>query len=277
MPDVRSTIGRMNGPPETVLEAFGLSDSAVLLPGGQGDTWRCGAVVLKRAGLPAEAEWRAAVLDQLPESTAFRVARPVRSASGAWVAFGWEASELLAGATDVSRQDEVLTAGVAFHETVAGLPRPDFVDTRDDPWSDGDRVAWEERSLDGSPAYVELVSPLVEARRPVDLVAQAVHGDLPGNVMFADGLPPAIIDWPVYWRPAAWASAVAVADAVCWYDAKPELAVRWSELPEWGQMLVRALIYRMATDELAHGPEVWTTDRRAVYEPVIELALSYVG
>ena len=51
----------MNGPPETVLEAFDLSDSAVLLPGGQGDTWRCGAVVLKRAGLPAEAEWRAAV------------------------------------------------------------------------------------------------------------------------------------------------------------------------------------------------------------------------
>jgi hypothetical protein len=42
-------------------------------------------------------------------------------------------------------------------------------------------------------------------------------------------------------------------------------------------MLVRALIYRMATDEIAAGPEAWTTARRAAYEPVIELALSYAG
>jgi hypothetical protein len=104
-----------------------------------------------------------------------------------------------------------------------------------------------------------------------------VHGDLPGNVMFADGLPPAIIDWPVYWRPPEWASAVAVADALCWYGATPDLAERWAHLPEWGQMLVRALIYRIATDEVARGPGVWTGDRRAVYEPVIDLALSYAG
>jgi uncharacterized protein (TIGR02569 family) len=258
-----------------VLAAFGLTEPAVRLAGGQGETWCSGAVVLKRAD--RESVWRANVLAGLPESKDFRVPRPVRATSGEWVAFGWEASELLAGATDVRRQDDILVAATAFHEAVAGLPRPDFVDTRHDPWADGDRVAWREQSIGGSPAYVELTGPLVAAWRPVDLAAQVVHGDLPGNVMFADGLPPAIIDWPVYWRPPAWAAAVAVADALCWYSADPGLAARWSHLPEWGQMLVRALIYRMTTDELAGGAGTWTDARRAAYAPVTELALSYTG
>ncbi|WP_350276295.1 TIGR02569 family protein [Kribbella sp. HUAS MG21] len=265
----------MDGPSKRVLAAFGLSEPPARLAGGQGETWRSGAVVLKRAG--RESAWRAGVLAALPESKDFRVPRPVRAVSGDWVAFGWEASELLPGATDVRRQDDVLVAAAAFHEAVAGVSRPDFIDDRHDPWADGDRVAWREQSLDGSPAYGELTRPLVAAWRPVELAAQVVHGDLPGNVMFADGLPPAIIDWPVYWRPPSWAAAVAVADALCWYGAEPELAARWAHLPEWGQMLVRALLYRMTTDELAGGAAVWTDARRAAYAPVIELAVSYAA
>jgi uncharacterized protein (TIGR02569 family) len=265
----------MVGPSSEVLDAFGLTEPAQLLPGGQGETWRSGAVVLKRTVW--ESVWRAEVLATLPESDEFRVPRPVRARTGEWVALGWEASELLPGATDVRRQDEVLTAAEAFHAAVAGLPRPDLLDTREDPWSDGDRVAWGEQSFDGSPAYVDLTGPLVAAWRPVALADQVVHGDLPGNVMFADGLPPAIIDWPVYWRPPSWASAVAVADALCWYDAEPELAARWAHLPEWGQMLIRALIYRMTTDDVVRGPDFWSGPARAAYEPVIELALSYAA
>ncbi|MGZ0145835.1 TIGR02569 family protein [Kribbella sp. WER1] len=265
----------MEGPEQQVLAAFGLSAPAVRLDGGQGETWRSGEVVLKRSD--GESAWRADVLSVLPESDAFRVPRPVRAVDGEWVAFGWEANELLAGATDVRRQDEVLVAAAAFHEAVADVPRPDFIDTRSDPWCDGDRVAWREQSVDGTLPYVELVGPLVDAWRPVELPAQVVHGDLPGNVMFAGGLPPAIIDWPVYWRPTAWAAAVAVADALCWYGAEPGLAARWAELPEWGQMLIRALIYRMTTDDLAGGAATWTDARRTGYAPVIELALSYAG
>ncbi|HEY3557250.1 MAG TPA: TIGR02569 family protein [Kribbella sp.] len=265
----------MDGPEERVLAAFGVSEPAVRLVGGQGETWRSGGVVLKRAD--SESAWRAEVLSELPESNEFRVPRPVRAAGGEWVAFGWEASELLVGATDVRRQDDVLVAAAAFHEAVAQLPRPHFLDARHDPWADGDRVAWREQSYAGTPPYDELAGPLVDAWRPVDLPAQVVHGDLPGNVMFADGLPPAIIDWPVYWRPPAWAAAVAVADALCWYGAEPALAARWAHLPEWGQMLIRALLYRMTTDDLAGGAATWTEARRAGYRPVIELALSYSG
>lgn len=94
-------------------------------------------------------------------------------------------------------------------------------------------------------------------------------------MLFAAGLPPAIIDWPLYWRPPSWAAAVAVADALCWYGASPALAARWAHLPEWGQMLVRALIYRIVTHDTAHGPAGWTSDQVTAYRPAIEVATAY--
>jgi prepilin-type processing-associated H-X9-DG protein len=68
-------------------------------------------------------------------------------------------------------------------------------------------VAWGERD----PASVLAAAPaplngqlrsLLAARRPVHLPAQLIHGDLGGNVLFADGEPPAVIDFSPYWRPA---------------------------------------------------------------------------
>lgn len=259
-------------PPETVLAAFGITDDPVLLAGGKGRTWSAGQLALKPVEFLAETLWRAEVLQNLPGSADFRVARPVRTDDGAWVADGWEASRLVEGEPDVRRQDDVVRTGIAFHAAIADLPRPAFLDLRDNPWSYGDRVAWDELPVQTSPAAMDLLRPLVDARRPVDLVSQAVHGDLLGNVLFADGLPPAVIDWPVYWRPRSWASAVAVVDALCWYDASPDLLARWAHLPQWGQMLIRALIYRIATDDKAFGPAGWTPDQVNAYRPVIELA-----
>lgn len=263
----------MNVPPASVLQAFGITAEAVALPGGKGGTWRAGEVVLKPVEFAPETRWQADVLSTLPRSEHFRVARPIRAADGDWIADGWEASSLVVGETDVSRQDDVLRAAIEFHHAIAALPRPAFLDDRDDPWSIGDRVAWEELPLQLSPAADPLVQPLIEARRPVDLPSQAVHGDLPGNVLFADGLAPAIIDWPLYWRPPSWALAVAVADALCWYDAGPDLAIRWSHLPEWGQMLIRALLYRLATDEASTGPTCWTPTHLNTYQPAVAVAV----
>ncbi|MEV0389061.1 TIGR02569 family protein [Nonomuraea sp. NPDC050643] len=258
-------------PPTDVLAAFGTAGEPVWL----GGAWRAGSLVLKAVEFPPETLWRSEVLAALPDSPHFRLARPVRTGDGAWVWRGWEACRLVAGEPDVSRQDDVLRAGAAFHEAIAHLDRPAFLDLRDDPWSGGDRVAWEESPV--PPGGAGLLEPLVEARRPVALPAQAVHGDLPGNVLFAEARPPAIIDWPVYWRPPSWAAAVAVADALCWYDASPDLAARWAHLPEWGQMLVRALIYRIVTHETAHGPTGWTPAQIAAYRPAIEVALRHAN
>jgi uncharacterized protein (TIGR02569 family) len=261
-------------------EAFGATAEPVRLAGGKGGTWRAGDLVLKPVEYLPETLWRAEVLDRLPENPAFRVARPVRATDGAWVADGWEATRFLPGSPDVARPDDVLRAGIAFHAALAGLDRPAFLDVRDDPWSNGDRVAWEESPLHGSaphtspphtsPLATGLLQPLLEVRRPVTLAAQAVHGDLAGNVLFAAGLPPAVIDWPLYWRPPSWASAVAVADALCWYGAGPDLAGRWSHLPEWPQMLIRALIYRIVTHDHTSG----LVGQADSYRPAITLTVS---
>jgi hypothetical protein len=65
--------------------------------------------------------------------------------------------------------------------------------------------------------------------------------------MFADGLAPAIIDWPVYYRPPLWASAVVVVDALTWHQAPADLLE--VDSPGWQQMLIRALMFRIGTNE----------------------------
>ncbi len=57
-------------------------------------------------------------------------------------------------------------------------------------------------------------------------VSQLIHGDLSGNVLFAAGLPPAIIDFSPYWRPVAYASAVVAVDGVLWFGAGEALLQR---------------------------------------------------
>jgi uncharacterized protein (TIGR02569 family) len=260
-------------PPPSVLRAFGTDCAPLRLTGGKGGTWRAGDLVLKPAEGEAETRWRAEVVSVLPPSPQFRVARPVRAADGDWIAGGWEATEAVAGRTDPRRVDDVVRVGEAFHRTIAALPRPGFLDQRQDPWTYGDRLAWAEPVPSGSTAPSVLLKPLVDARRPVSLRSQLVHGDLLGNVLFADGLPPAIIDWPAYWRPPAWAAGVAVIDGLCWHDVGPAVIDRWAHLPAWGQMLVRALIFRVSTWPAAR----WTAPSDGAYQPVVDLVLARVA
>ncbi|ATY16771.1 TIGR02569 family protein [Amycolatopsis sp. AA4] len=264
-----------------MLAAFGCAGAPVRMEGGKGEAWRAGDVVLKPVEFAPETRWRAAALAEVAESAEFRIARPLRTRDGEWIAgnrtsagdppLGWEASRLVPGRPDTSRPDDAIRAGIAFHQAIAHLPRPDFLEFRDDPWSVGDRMAWEELPPEGSATARDLLRPLFEARRRVEMPAQAVHGDLPGNVLFAPGQPPAVIDWAVYWRPPSWAAAVAVVDALCWYGADPGLIERWAHLPEWRQMLIRALIYRIVTHDVA---EDWTPGQVAAYQPAVAAVLS---
>ncbi|WP_406638392.1 TIGR02569 family protein [Amycolatopsis sp. WGS_07] len=262
-------------PPADVLASFGCDGAPVRLDGGKGGSWRVGDVVVKPVEFAPETRWRQEALAAVPESAEFRIARPVRTLDGDWIAgaadAGWEASQVVPGHVDTGRPDDAIRAGIAFHQAVARLPRPGFLDLRRDPWAVGDRVAWEELPPEVSPSAQALLEPLLAARRSVDLPAQVVHGDLPGNVLFAPGQPPAVIDWAVYWRPPSWAAAVAVADALCWYQAAPGLVDRWARLPEWRQMLIRALVYRIVTHDLAGH---WAPDQVAAYRPAIAAVLS---
>lgn len=96
-----------------------------------------------------------------------------------------------------------------------------------------------------------LFAGLVAGRRPIDLPHQVVHGDLFGNVLFAGSAPPAVVDLVPFWRPPEWAAAVVVVDALSWGGAGADLLENWSHLPEWSQVLRRAVLFRLAVS-LAH-------------------------
>jgi uncharacterized protein (TIGR02569 family) len=233
-----------------VLAAFGLPGAtARRLGGGAGRTWAAGGVVLKPVDDAVEAAWVADVLAGLVED-GFRVHRPVRSGAGTWVAEGWSAWTRLAGEHDTSgRWDEVLGVGERLGAALRGVPRPAFLDARTHAWAVGDRVAWGEQPL---VVTHEVLRPLAERLaallRPHDDPSQVVHGDLAGNVLFAPGAAPGVIDVTPYWRPARFCQAVVAVDAVLWYGAPPGLL---AAVPggDRTSLSARAALYRLVTSD----------------------------
>lgn len=258
-----------HGPAAEVLTAFGARGTPERMSGGRGLTWRAGDIVVRPVGDPEESTWKSGVLATLEGSDEFTVPRPIRDHRGAWVHEGWEAWEWIPGAADESRVDEIVRAGEAFHRSIAALSRPAFIARSDDPWSRADRMAWGEDALPSS----ELLDLLAAAFRPVGSASQVIHGDLLGNVMFAPGRPPALIDWAPYWRPPGTGSAIAIVDAVCWHGYPLEQIGDDRGASDWGQLLVRALAFRIATLHLLGSWSRGHVERhRPVATAIVELA-----
>jgi uncharacterized protein (TIGR02569 family) len=258
-------------PPARVLAAFGASEQPVSLAGGQETAWRSGDVVLKPVDLAeAELAWQADLFASL-ECDGFRVARPVRAADGSLVVEGWCASEALAGRHEERRWADVIAVGERFHTALASTPCPDFLARRSDRWSLGDRVAWGELAA-GEYAHVKHLPRLLAALRPLDAASQLIHGDLTGNVLFADGLPPAVIDFVPYWRPPAFGSAIVVADALVWEGADESVLEAIADVDGFPQYLLRALVFRAVTDRLFRLDEPPRPDSADPYLPAVDLA-----
>ena len=204
--------------------------------------------MLKPVDNTAEASWVAATFEQLRVS-GVRVARPVRSSDGRWVVAGWSAQRFVSGRAE-PRYSEIIGTSLVLHEALAQIPQPRYLRERDDLYSWADRLAWGEpvsrrwQLPDGHGA--RCFEELAAGRTRVSEPDQVVHGDMFGNVFFAGTAPPAVIDVTPYWRPAPWSAAVVAVDALTWGGAPAELLQEWSHLPEWPQMLLRALLFRLA-------------------------------
>jgi uncharacterized protein (TIGR02569 family) len=254
-------------PPDEVIAAFGARGEPERLPGGRGLTWRVGETVLRPAGEPEEAVWKSATLASLAEADDFAVPRPIADDRGEWVRAGWEALEWVPGASDPTRVDDVVRAGDAFHRAIAHLDRPAFIDAASDPWSRADRIAWGEAPMPGDPLLRRAGSEF----RDVDAAAGLIHGDLLGNVLFAPGRAPVVIDWAPYWRPVGLGAAVAVADAACFHGYPLERLADDRGVPHWRQLLLRALVFRMATLHLLGR---WDAGQPGIHEPVLSAVLA---
>ncbi|TXG92600.1 TIGR02569 family protein [Rhodococcus rhodnii] len=256
-------------PPEHVCSTFGLKGVEPVPLGADWDGgWLCGDVVLSPVADHARAAWSAKVRETLAVD-GVRLARPVRSTDGRYVASGWRCDTFIEGSPE-PRYDEVVSMAGRLHAATAQLERPRFLTAAPvAPWAEvdlfaaADRAAWETtplRSARGAPELddpspdrrtsLDLIGSLATLRTPVASPDQLVHGDLFGTVLFSGALAPGITDITPYWRPAGWAAAVAVVDAISWGGADDELIRRWEDLPEWPQMLLRAVLFRLAVHAL---------------------------
>lgn len=250
-----SRVNQTSPPSAAVIGAFG-GDPAVLEPlaGGQGGSWRAGPVVLKRADADSAAPWLGPALLNVPEQPGFRLARPLAARDGTWVAEGWEATAWLAGRHQPRRWAEALAVSGALHRALAAAvpARPPRANRAGNAWGTGDRVAWGEEEPGPLPrpvaAVLDRLAPLLA--KPA-AAAQLIHGDLGlGNILFDDeaGLAPAVLDVSPYWRPAAYASAVLVADAVAFEGAPVALATTFlRRRDQAAQALARAVVFRVVT------------------------------
>jgi len=235
-------------PSARVLAAFGVAQSVpVPLGGGQGTSWRAGDLVLKPTEADAdELEWQIGLHSQISHD-GFRLARTRRAADGSVTFDGWSAAEYLSGSHRHRSWPDIIAAGDRLHLAMRDVMRPAFLDRRSGPWAAADRVAWNEipaEEFRGVPYLPQLTSALRPAAGP----SQVIHGDLTGNVLFDDRLPPAIIDLSPYWRPAPYAAAIVVADALVWEGADRQILHAVRHIDDFGQYLVRALIFRIVTD-----------------------------
>ncbi|MDV7244646.1 MULTISPECIES: TIGR02569 family protein [Rhodococcus] len=256
-------------PPQHVCSTFGLREVEPIPLGADWDGgWLCGDVVLSAVADHARAAWSAKVRETL-EVDGVRLARPVRSTDGRYVVSGWRADTFIEG-TPEPRHDEVVSMSGRLHAATSQLERPRFlVQPPVAPWAEvdvfvaADRAAWEKIPLRGAKGAEQLETPSPDGRKSLELITglatlrkpvvspdQLVHGDLFGTVLFAGALAPGITDITPYWRPAAWAAAVAVVDAISWGGADEALIGRWEDLPEWPQMLLRAVLFRLAVHVL---------------------------
>jgi uncharacterized protein (TIGR02569 family) len=246
----------MSSPSSRVLVAFGCRGPARALGGGEGLTWHANGVVLKRVHDDREATWCQEMLAGLVED-GFRRPTPIRAADGHWVVDEWSACAFLDGLRDGRPQwSTILSGGARFHRA---LPAPDaaarqVLDQRNHRWAIADRVAWGETTVELSPAATLVHLRIIERLAPLDLEDRLIHGDLTGNVLLDTDDLPVVIDFSPYLRPARYADAIVIGDAMLWEGADLGVLDLLGRDEIGVQLLLRALTFRLVAEQLSQRP-----------------------
>ncbi|NTW13878.1 MAG: hypothetical protein HGA31_02510 [Candidatus Moranbacteria bacterium] len=246
----------MKIPSLSITKAFGSDEVPYLLHGGQEETYRSGDIVLKPVADESETNWSGETFGQPVELDNVRIPNAIRSVRGNWSEDGYCAWSFLEGSVREGRYAEKVKAADSFHALTESFPRPDFIAKRKNVWSVADKMTWGEIPWDVDGELSAFVEPLRAKLAPIDLPDQVIHGDLSGNFLLHDTLPPAIIDITMYFRPAAFAKAVILTDSV--WDREPfmERAV-FDDVPHLQQLAIRATLWRILSqsEQLKDGKD----------------------
>ncbi len=254
------------GPSPHVLDLFAAQGAVIPLAGGQGRSVRTGDLVLSPDRDPRVSDWLSPLLAglavRLDEQAGrarrdLRIAVPVPARDGSWVVDGWSACRYEPGSSPCQDLDVLVATGRLLHaQLAAAVPAPHpALNDREDRWAVADRLAFGpgDRAVAAAvdragTMLAELVEKLVsELSGSPTRPSQLVHGDLAGNVLLDAGGAPVVIDFAPYWRPARWAEAVCVLDAVLWQGAPPSAVAAWSGAGDRDAM-IRAAVFRVLSD-----------------------------
>ena len=108
-----------------------------------------------------------------------------------------------------------------------------------------DEVAWGEKPIPDFELSFEPLKKIFSLLEENRLPSQLMHGDYgPGNILFDDELPPAVIDFSPYWRPADFSIAVMMLDALAWEGANESIFELGKDIKDFKQLLLRGIVRR---------------------------------
>lgn len=238
-------------PTQNIAEAFGSKEAPVLLKGGQGTSYRSGNIILKPSEGTEIQNWTAETYESLVESPEVRFPKPIKSIHGTWVCQGYIALSFLEGEHVRGHYDKKLSASIAFHKLLKGIPKPDFIGLGENSWSVGDLVAWDKLPFDYDQEFMDLYNQIKTNLKQLDLPEQLVHGDLSGNFLVHPTLPVAIIDYSHAWAPNGFAEGIMLADVIAWEHASTKDLEVFKQIPNIDQFAWRGILRRI-TEQAEH-------------------------
>ena len=267
-------------PPAHILNGFHAHvDNPVQLDQPWSYGWRCDRAVISLAEEPMRASWIAKTTAKM-RPAGVGVSRPMLSTDGRYTVSGWRARTFLSGHR-APRFDEMAAAALRINESLRGLPRPEFLAPPEltctwgqtEIFAAADAAAFAEQPQEWiAPAMDATAVPrkdIAEAlAKAVEITAlrteitaedQLVHGDVIGCMIFDGAADPAITDLVPAWHPTGWSVALLVVDAIALGNGDDALLDRWSHIPDFMQLALRAVLYRLALHAMLPNsrPEAW--------------------
>ncbi len=252
---------KYNAPNQNILKAFGVSGKPTRLKGGQGICYLVDNIVFKPSYSIVEASWMSDLYNNL-SSNQFRVPKPIRAKNSKWIFNQWTANKFLEGKHEDENYAEAIKISKIFHKDLLQIPKPDFFDKRNDVWAVADKIAWGELPLPNFELTNKPLQQISKLLKKNKLPNQLIHGDWgPGNLLFSNTLPPAVIDVSPYWRPANFAIAVMIIDALVYEGADKSIINLCKNIEDFDQLLLRALVRRIC-EYIGHQNHIENTHDR---------------
>ena len=267
-------------PPAHILNGFHAHvDNPVQLDRPWSYGWRCDRAVISLAEEPMRASWIAKTTAKM-RPAGVGVSRPMLSTDGRYTVSGWRARTFLSGHR-APRFDEMAAAALRINESLRGLPRPEFLAPPEltGTWGQTEIFAaadasafaeqpqeWIAPAMDATAVprndIAEALAKAVEItalRTEITAEDQLVHGDVIGCMIFDGAADPAITDLVPAWHPTGWSVALLVVDAMAWGNGDDALLDRWAHIPDFMQLALRAVLYRLALHAMLPNsrPEAW--------------------